>query len=226
MAQFTEKQSLTEFEDFLVGVYGTLDDRIYSLWDLLAQLQRFTMRALKGIRKGDNEKLKYNLAIAFAWLPSTRLHIDIEKVLWERFPNKCSYCGEKPCQCKNIKPTSRKALVRNDTERPRTLAEFQKMFEGIYPHEARTLQDAGVHLAEEVGEVSEAIHNYLGQHKPELFKNVEEEMADYMSCIFGVANSAGVDLAKQLAEMFYDDCHVCHKAPCECTFESVMNFQS
>jgi NTP pyrophosphatase (non-canonical NTP hydrolase) len=226
MAKFTTTQSLTDFENFTQAVYGVLDDRIYSLWDLLVQLQRFTMRALKGIRKGDIEKLRYNLLIAFAWVPSNRLHVDIEKALWERFPGACSYCGKAPCSCKSMKPKARLNIAPDVSKKPESLEGFQKMFETIYPSNTRTLADAGVHLAEELGEVSEAIHNYLGQHKPEQFQEIESEMADYMSCIFGVANSAGINVAKELALMFYENCHVCHKAPCECTFESVAHFNS
>ena len=100
------------------------------------------------------------------------------------------------------------------------------MFKEIYPPKSRTLADAGVHLAEEMGEVAEAVHNYLGQHLNTQFQRVKEEMADFTSCIFGVANSAGIDMAEEFAKMYKNNCHVCHKLPCACTFSQVASFKS
>lgn len=186
------------------------------------------MRAIKGIRKGDLNKIKLNLLISFSWLMaiSNRLHIDMEEEVWRRFPVLCSYCGHCPCVCKKIKQTSRRSVKIDDKLRPENLADLQSMFAKIYPPEKRTLTDAGVHLAEEVGEVGEAIHNYLGQHKMAQFDNVRLEIADMVSCIMGVANSADIDIASELALMFNDNCHVCHKCPCVCSFTRVTQLKS
>jgi NTP pyrophosphatase (non-canonical NTP hydrolase) len=80
--------------------------------------------------------------------------------------------------------------------------------------------------AEETGEVSEAIHNFLGQHLQKQLDEVKLEIADYISCIFGVANSASIDVASDLEEMFKNGCHVCHKVPCVCTFSKVVALKS
>lgn len=186
------------------------------------------MRALKGIRKGDVEKLKFNLLISLSWLMAigNRLHIDIGEEVWKRFPGLCSYCGGNPCQCKKIRPKKRKYVKIVDSRRPKNLAGFQKMFNSIYPPEGRTLFHAGVHLAEEVGEVGEAVHNYLGQHRKKQFENIKRETADLVSCIFGVANSAEIDVAKELGKMFSNNCHICHKNPCTCNFTSVSSLRT
>lgn len=228
MASFSEHDSLTNFQDFIATVYAEPDDRLYSIWDILTQQQRFTMRALKGIRKSDVNKVKTNLLIAFSWLMAitNRLHIKLEPEVWQRFPYLCSYCGQKPCACKVVKPLERLKVKIDNTKCPLTLGDFQIMFQAVYPAETRTLADAGVHLAEEMGEVSEAIHNYLGQHLSRQFDDVRLEIADYVSCIFGVANSANIDVGKELAELFQDNCHVCHKAPCECRFADVAQLKS
>ena len=228
MARFDRKGSLTDYQKFIEDVYGLPDDRLYSLWDILTQQQRFTMRALKGIRKNNIEKVRSNLLIAFSWLMAigNRLHVVMEDEVWRRFPYLCSYCGQRPCSCKITKPAARMKVKIDNTHRPTTLGNFQKMFEEIYPAANRTLADAGVHLAEEMGEVSEAIHNYLGQHLMKQFDDVRLEMADFVSCIFGVANSAHVDIAEDLAAMFSDNCHVCHKAPCICKFADVAQLRS
>ncbi len=226
--RFHYTQSLHEFQAIIRQIYGLHDDRFYSIWDLLAQQQRFTMRALKGVRKDDKQKIKVNILIAFSWLMATanRLHVDLEEEVWKRFPGLCSYCGQQPCGCKKSKPTGRKKLVRNLSLKPSSLAETQTMFAQIYPAKNRTIADAGVHLAEEMGEVSEAIHNYLGKHEEKLFTEIKLEMADYVSCVLGLANSVKIDVAKELAKLFRDNCHICHKAPCVCSFSSVVSLKS
>lgn len=228
MAAFKKTGTLTDLQGFVQTVYGLPDDRLYSLWDLLTHTQRFTMRALKGIRKGNVEKLKTNLLIAFSWLLAiaNRLHINVEDQVWERFPMRCSYCGKLPCACKALKASSRARFKRDNTLRPHGLAAFQKMFNDIYPAAGRTLPDAGVHLAEEAGEVSEAIHNYLGQHLESQFEEVKLEVADFASCIFGVANSARIDLSKEFSALYTNNCHVCHKAPCTCKFATVSKLKT
>jgi NTP pyrophosphatase (non-canonical NTP hydrolase) len=228
MYSFKEDGTLRGFQKFIADVYGQTDDRLYSIWDLLVQEQRFAMRSLKGIRKGDTDKIKINLLITFSWLMaiSNRLHIDIEDEVWNRFPGLCSYCGEKPCACRKIKPSERLKIKPDKSKKPRNLESLQDMFENIYPSKSRTLADAGVHFAEEVGEVSEAVHNYLGQHISSQFDEIKLEMADLVSCSFGIANSAKIDVAKELAAMFHDNCHVCHNAPCDCSFSNVISVKS
>lgn len=100
------------------------------------------------------------------------------------------------------------------------------MFRLIYPVKSRTLADAGVHLAEEMGEVAEAIHHYYGQHLHRQFNDIRYEIADFMSCAFGVANSAEINVAEELGKMFSNNCHVCHKAPCVCSFSFVSKIET
>ncbi len=228
MVSVPASTTLAKFQRAIKDIYGLPDDRLFSLSDLVSNQERFTMRALKGIRKGDEEKLELNLLIAFSWLMAlaNRLHIEVEDSVWRRFPRLCSYCGERPCACKKTKPASRIQIVRKPSERPKSLQEFQVMFAEIYPPASRTLPDVGVHLAEEMGELSEAVHYFQGEHKSKQFEALEDELADYVSCVFGVANSAKIPMAEKLAKMFANNCHVCHEAPCVCSFSSVAQFSS
>lgn len=228
MAHVYRDQSLRQFQKLVANIYALPDDRLYSIFDLLTQMQRFSMRTLKGIRKDNKEKLRKNLLVSLAWLMAiaNRLHTDVEDVVWKRFPFLCSYCGFAPCQCKKIKPENRAKIKINSSLRPTTVKGFQELFRTVYPPEGRTLADAGVHLAEETGEVSEAIHNFLGQHLQKQFDEVELEIADYVSCVFGVANSASLDIASDLEEMFKNGCHVCHNVPCTCSFSTVATLKS
>lgn len=186
------------------------------------------MRALKGIRKGDMGKLKSNLLISFSWLTAIagRLHINVEEETWKRFPFLCSYCGKQPCSCKKIKLMRRRKITVKNSLKPKSMAGFQKMFSLIYPVNSRTLFEAGVHLSEEMGELNEVIHFFLGEHKAKYFDEIKKEIADVISCFFSVANSAKIDMASGLVKMYHNNCHICHKAPCACNFSFVAKFES
>ncbi|MBI2013746.1 MAG: hypothetical protein HYS87_02895 [Candidatus Colwellbacteria bacterium] len=228
MPKFPKNGSLADFQRFIHKVYAMPDARLYSLEDLLTHQQRFAMRAIKGIRKGKKIKIEFNLIIALAWLMAiaNRLYVDLETRVWERFPNLCSYCGERTCVCKVMKVKKRIKIKPRRSQKPKSVAEFQAMFENIYPSNTRTLDHAGIHMAEEVGEISEAVHNFMGEHKGAQFSDIEFEMADLVSCIMGVANSAHIDIASTLSKMFSNGCHVCHKAPCTCRFSEVANIKT
>lgn len=227
---FSIKPNITikEWRDFVRNVYGIHNDRDFSSWDMVFNLERFTMRGLKGIRKKDKEKTKVNLIIALSWFMSlmNQLHINIDKEIWIRFPYLCSYCGSCPCSCGKNKERERRKIKGNEKFHPKTLSEFQKMFGRIYPSEKRTLEHAGIHLAEELGEFSETILTYRGSHKKSDFEKIELEAADLFSCFAGVFNSLNISLANQLSRLFSKNCHVCKKAPCECSFTNVIKFKS
>src|SRR5690348_12818100 len=98
MVKFFHYHSLRDFQFFNKDVYSLPDDRMFSLPDLLSNQERFTMRAIKGIRKNNKRRLSTNLLVAFSFgmAVCNRLHIDIEDKIWYRFPGVCSYCGKKP----------------------------------------------------------------------------------------------------------------------------------
>ncbi len=228
MASFKKDETIQEFQKFIGTVYDLPDDRLFSIFDLLSNQHRFTMRALKGIRKSDFKRLEINLLIAISWLMAiaNRLHINVEDTIWKRFPYVCSYCAKCPCLCKKNNPTKRKSPAVKKMVRPKNFSQFQQMMADIYPPKTRSLAEAGIHLAEEMGELSEAIHIYLGEHFKKQFTDIENEMADYFSTFLGVANSAKIDLALSLSKMYSNNCHACHKAPCICSFSFVPKFKS
>jgi len=227
---FPKDASTSYYQKLMSQIYGLPGDRNFSLPDILVQQQRFTMRALKGIRKGDRKKLIFNLLDAFSWVfsLSSRLHFNVEDIVWERFPGVCSYCGSCPCKCKKVKASKRvsKSKLKVVMAKPSRLSDLQEMFKKIYPPKTRTLEHAGVHLAEEMGEVSEAVHAFLGEHKYGQLLLIREEIADFVSCIFGVANSANIDIAAESAKLFDDNCFACHQLPCECSYSDISNFKS
>ncbi len=228
MPQVKVNTTIKEYQHFIKDVYELPNDRYFSLQDMLANVERFMMRSLKGIRKNDDDKLKLNLLVSLSWFMSmmNQLHIDIEEEMWKRFPCVCSYCASCPCVCKAQKIQTRQTVTADDGKRPKTMKEFQEMFGKIYPPSNRTLDHAGVHLAEEMGEVTEAILNYRGSHNDDDFRNVILESADLISCIMGVFNSLQIDLAQELSVMFSENCHVCKKVPCACNFIDIIRFKS
>jgi len=228
MASVKSNTTIKEYQNFVKEVYGLCNDRDFSVGDMLANVERFVMRGLKGIRKKDPEKTKLNLMIALSWFVSlmNQLHIDLGNEVWQRFPYVCSYCGVCPCICWARKIKIRQKISRNDRLRPNTLSDFQKMFKKIYPPQGRSLEHEGVHLAEETGELSEAILKYRGAHQEEDFNEIALEAADFFSCLAGVFNSLDFDIARQLAANFSHNCHVCKKAPCQCSFIDIVRFKS
>lgn len=228
MASIKRDTTITKYQDFVREVYSLNNDRYFNTENMLTQIQRFTMRGLKGVRKKDREKIKINLLVALSWFISllNQLHVEIEGEVWKRFPYLCSYCASCPCTCKNKRPEKRPKLVGDETKRPKSLEEFQIMFKEVYPPKERTLEDAGVHLAEELGEFSEAILSYRGKHNDIDFENILLEAADLFSCYLTVFESVGINVAEELSKIFSDNCHVCKKSPCECSFEDIMGFKS
>lgn len=228
MASLKHNSTIADHQEFVRQVYGLNNDRYFTTPDMLTQVQRFVMRGLKGIRKGDKKKITFNLLIATNWFMSlmNQLHIDVQDVTFKRFPNLCSYCGNCPCVCKKEKVKKRKRVVEKNDKKPRTIAQFQRMFFNIYPPESRTLEQAGIHLGEEMGELIEAIATYRGSRKSENFENISQEAADFVSCLFGVLNSWKINASHELSILFFKNCHVCKMAPCECSFQFIMNFKS
>ena len=227
MAEPSLTMSISEFQLFIKEVYEIPNNRHFEIGEMLSNIQRFSMRGLKGIRKRDIEKTKKNLIISFSWFLSIlhRLEINLEEEVWNRFPYVCSYCGTCPCSCKATRPKQREKLFTNNEKRPTTLLEFQKMLNDVYPPLTRTLEHAGVHFAEEIGEFSEALWAYRSNRTEEDFQKVKDEAADYFSCLIGIFNSLNLDLVKELTLLYpQTSCHECKQKPCICTYDSIKQY--
>ena len=228
MLSISTGASIRDYQVFTDSVYGQPNRRHFGVEDMLTNVQRFAMRGIKGIRKDNKEKIIENLAISMSWFMSlmNHLQIDIEETTWRRFPYLCSYCGCLPCACKKNKVESRLEIAIDEAKRPKTIQEFQKMFEVIYPSGGRTLADAGIHLAEEVGELGEAFLVFKGKHSDAAFSNIVLEASDLLPCYLAVFNSLDVDFAAELSKRFAENCHQCKHAPCICNFHDVVSFRS
>ena len=228
MSSIHNKTSLREYQSFTEEIYGLSNARYFDTIDILNNVGKFAMRGMKGIRKNDKEKAENNFIISLSWFMSVmnQLRIDVEQEIWERFPFLCPYCATSPCTCKEKRAVERQKVVIDEIKRPKTIKELQNMFEVLYPPEDRTLAQAGIHLAEELGELSEAMFKHKGSRNNKDFTKVTLEAADVIACLMGVFNSLGTNLAEELTKRFSNNCHVCHDAPCSCNFTFITEFKS
>lgn len=227
--------SFRDLQAILSDLYAAQNDKWFDLLDLSTNVSRFSMRAIKAVRRLDErrsgeERVEENLGIALSWFASTanRLHLDLDKVLWRRFPGRCATCKSCPCSCSG--ETGNRAKAGGFDKAPRSIAGMESMFEAIYPPQHRSFQHAAIHLIEEVGEFEEAVLMYSMRHRGSDMDQIEIEAADYLSCLFGLVNSLRDEgfkvhgVGRRMAEMYSHNCHVCHALPCSCDFDSVMNF--
>lgn len=227
---FSVSSGFDELQEVVREVYGTPNDRWFDLGDMSINVSRFTMRAVKAVRRSQIDRIEWNLAVAFSWFASSanRLHMSLSDVIWRRFPYRCATCNECPCCCgaKGAAGGRRPPTF----ERPSSVSDTQRMFAAIYPPEERSLEHAAIHLVEELGEYQEAILMYRTRHGDADFRQIEIEAADYVSCALGLFTSiehkygGSNRAATALAKLFSHDCHECGSRPCVCTFDTVLNY--
>lgn len=216
--------SCRDLQDANSATYAGPNAVFFDTADLLGNLTRFGMRALKGVRRYEPDKIGSNLIIATGWFLSTlnRMGVDLDDAVWQRFPYRCGYCRSCVCMCSGTPA----AACSESHERPVTLAEVQAMFRHIYPPELRSIEDAGIHMAEEIGEFQEAVLLYRGRHDSSDLVNLRDEAADVLSCLFGVWISMNRDAAAELREAYAYGCHACREAPCGCSYERISMYES
>jgi NTP pyrophosphatase (non-canonical NTP hydrolase) len=174
------------------------------------------IQIIKGARKENYGEMEYHLCMALSWAfaLANSFHIDIESAMWERFPGRCPYCGENSCKCKE------RALYRQKViglpplgSKPDSLFGWQKMFRKIYFNE---ILPSALHLAEETGEVDQAIEIYSTTHLK--FDKIVEELVDLVTNIFSIASGLNIDLASSMTGFFAKGCPACDKRRCKCDF--------
>jgi NTP pyrophosphatase (non-canonical NTP hydrolase) len=158
----------------------------------------------------------------------------IEKIIWTKFPYVCPYCRllpHNPYQCKSARKKSKtiewKALQQiardNIEKKPRTLSEWQIMFNDIYPRSDPTAYHYNFgRLAEELGELAEAVRLLPVSHS--YFMN---EAADVFAWLMGQANQIelliasddhefGAFMTQALLKEYPSKCRVCSSRVCKC----------
>ena len=151
--------------------------------------------------------------------------VSVEELVFRKFPYTCPYCRSCPHDdriCKTVRGTGKtvdhdavlKKYGENLVKKPRTLADWQKMFDEIYP---RTFTELGsgrssIGLLEELGELAEAVRVF--EKHPKYFAG---EAADIFSYIMGIANEHSLKVAEERGEKFDFDFEFLRRYPGLCT---------
>ncbi len=211
--------SLANFQKLNAQIYLVQNDQNFETSAMVSRMHRYVTQILKAVRKEKTENAGYWISMGFSWslALANRLHINLDEEMWKRFPGVCPYCVDARCTCKE-RAASRQVVSINPSHiiKPSTLFSFQKMFAGIYPD--NTLQDSAMHLAEEAGEVDEAVEHFMGTHDQRLFEAIAIELVDVITHLFAVATGLQLDLACEMEKYFNEGCLKCHRTPCGCGF--------
>jgi NTP pyrophosphatase (non-canonical NTP hydrolase) len=210
--------SLEEFQDLNKQIYLVVNDRSYDNMAMFFRLLYHLNRVLKAVRKNDYKDIVYHLCMSLSWsfAMGNRFHVNLADEMWKSFPGCCPYCCAVPCSCKKRRAKERKNMAgKSRCCRPFCLRDWQEMFARIYPNE---IQYSAMHLAEEAGEVGQAMRIHSATHQSEWLREIIEELVDVITNIFGVANCRKIDLAKGMVAYFKSGCPGCNKFPCECSY--------
>jgi NTP pyrophosphatase (non-canonical NTP hydrolase) len=211
-----------EFQTMNEYIYGEKNRQFYSDEALVARLLEETAIILEVVRKDYRDRIPRHLADIFSWYNAVanRLNLDVQEVLWQKYPGVCSYClREKDCMCGIEHPSDLEAKGKKlralrldrDGREPRTLSEHQALHARLYAwqHKRELPIMIASHIVEEAGEVSEAFR-YKDKDKR------ADEMADVLSWIFALATRMGLDLAEVMWEFYPYICRKCEEERCAC----------
>jgi NTP pyrophosphatase (non-canonical NTP hydrolase) len=158
----------------------------------------------------------------------------VEGMIWAKYPNVCPYCEKNPHvsrDCKRRKKSHRdinwESLrttgVRNSSDQPRTISDWQRMFDNIYGRdESGDKQKIIARITEEIGELAESVrllpvtHMYFMNEATDVFawlmrlaNQIEEERETDESQI-------GILLENSLWTQYPGACGYCKNRPCKC----------
>ena len=202
-------------------IYFKHNQEYYSDVDMRSRLTEEALKGLKYTRKEDFDNAKKHLIRLFAWQVAfaNRLGIDLDAVLWHKYPAICPYClTEENCVCfpRNLNYDENKPELIVAREKvclkPASLNDWQFTFAKIYKsvNQIKMFIQVWQHLCEEMGEISRA-------HRMGDTENLKEEFADGIAQTFAVCTRFGLNLEQIFFEQYGGHCDVCHKSQCECS---------
>jgi NTP pyrophosphatase (non-canonical NTP hydrolase) len=211
------KSSLRSFQALNRDLYLVTNDRNYGPREMFSRVHRHVTHVLKLVRKRRYEAIQYHLCMAMSWTMGlmNRFHVDISNEMWKRFPGICPYCTDAPCDCRRRRRQRHPLRGIGRGRKPVSLKAWQEMFAGIYRNR---LRNSALHLAEEIGEVDEALQAFLATHDDSRFRKMIEELIDVVTNIIGVANCLKLDLSAVMVGHFSKGCPGCKQKPCACGF--------
>lgn len=156
---------------------------------------------------------------------------DVSDMIWWKFPNVCPYCQKKPhdeLRCK-IDPESNhldwrkldELARRNESQRPHSLAQWQRMFYDIYgASKSESYSSIFGRFSEELGELAETLR--IAPIAPSYFLS---EASDLFAWLMKLQNlldlneergNVGETLNKSFAVSYPDKCLDCNNPVCTC----------
>ncbi|HEX8557401.1 MAG TPA: diguanylate cyclase [Pyrinomonadaceae bacterium] len=237
---YHKEMSLREWSLMLRDIYYPVQNYGRSSFEIFTHLIKvFGAGSHYLFRSHDAKGSREYLAKVFAWYCAlaNRLDLNLEDILWQKYPGVCPRCLAGVCECSeppapiNPEKLTMMALERIN-QRPTTLREWQVMFARIYkgpsgktvvPPTRERLALVFARIAEELGEVAEA----LGQDQTidsDAYLILKNEMADLGAWVFALANNLqyvdttahGVSLADIAWQLYPAKCHRCGDAKCIC----------
>lgn len=207
------------YQNMFASIY-TEANKKYSDPELLLRLLEEVSVVMEIVRKDKREDLPEQLARTYAWVNglANRLQIQLQEVLWNKFPNVCSYCMRaENCSCAVEHPTIQnketilRRLRRDRSKEPKSLKEHQELHGKLYGRQNDRLIviQVAAHLAEEAGEISRDFRHHD-------MEKLGGEMSDVLSWIFALANRLHIDLEKTVWEQYPHECEKCQKIVCVC----------
>jgi len=219
-------RTVSEFQRMFNLIYFKANEK-YDDGDLVRRLVEECSRMIEAARKDCRDEMEMRIPRVYSWhnALATRLHINLDEALWQKFPGACSYCTrEKDCICGTEHPEieNKEGVLRRlcrDTvgRKPETLRGHHQLHDRLYKWQnARILViQVAAHLAEESGEVSTA-HRHFTEGTSSL-KDVGEEMADIVSWLFALTTRLDLGPFDELVWNRYPfECERCGKEPCRC----------
>lgn len=210
--------TVTEYQQMFASIYTKANER-YSDDKLLLRLIEEACIVVELARKDEREKMPEQLARIYSWLNAlaNRLGASLQKALWWKYPNVCTYCMRlADCICAiehphhiQDKEAILRRLRRDRSKEPKLLREHQELHMRLYGRQNRRIMlvQIAAHLAEEAGEIS---HEF--RHKDR--ERLESEMVDAVSWIFAIANYLKIDMAEQIWNQYPYECEKCHQMEC------------
>lgn len=235
--RYRPEQNLNEWAGLLHDLYGNTQNYSKSPFEVLSHLIEVCGAFGKHwFKKSDFATAQEFLPKMFAWAVALPRSVkardnDLERMILQKFPGVCPYCGKQKCECSNAgKPSPDQKTVRdlyfqNAPSIKRSLSDFELMFKMIYGHTWRPHTEAAndiqypfLRLIEELAELGEAVrfhHLY-----PENFEN---ELADFFAWWFAVSicfNDLNTEKKMPTEALLWSaypaQCLVCNMMPCFC----------
>ena len=216
---------LIDYQIMFGEIYGDANKH-YSDYMLILRLIEEACSIMEIARKDHRDSFAVFLPRIFSWsnAVANRFNVDLQSALWHKYPGVCTYClrdANCVCSVEHIEIPDREKklrILRRDRtgKEPISLKEHQTLHARLYKrqNDRILLIQTAAHLVEECGEVSQAFRR---KDKDKF----QDELADVLSWIFGLATRIGFDLEELVWNTFPYECEVCSNKPCACPPNSV-----